>query len=59
MSSAGSYFVIPRDLYPPLEQGAVIISNTAQRAAVHKLLDFLLSPPIQAQLAKSGLTPVR
>ncbi len=59
LSSVGSYFVIPRDLYPPIEQGAVIVSNTKQRAAVHKLLDFLLSPPVQAELAKCGLTPVK
>ncbi|MGD0155748.1 MAG: molybdate ABC transporter substrate-binding protein [Terracidiphilus sp.] len=59
LSADGSYFVIPRDLYPPIEQGAVIVSNTKQRAAAHKLLDFLLSPAIQAQLAKSGLTPVK
>jgi molybdate transport system substrate-binding protein len=59
LSASGAYFVIPRDLYPPIEQGAVIVSNTSQRAAVHKLLDFLLSPPVQAQLAKSGLTSVK
>ncbi len=59
LAADGSYFIVPRDLYPPIEQGAVIVSNTRQRAAAHKLLDFLLSPPIQAQLAKSGLTPVR
>jgi molybdate transport system substrate-binding protein len=58
LSASGSYFVIPRNLYPPIEQGAVILSKTTQRAAAHKLLDFLLSPPIQAQLAKGGLTPV-
>jgi len=58
MASSGAYFVIPRDLYPPIEQGAVIVSNTTQRAAAHKFLDFLLSPSIQAQLAKAGLTPV-
>jgi molybdate transport system substrate-binding protein len=58
LSSSGAYFVIPRDLYPPIEQGAVIVSKTSQRAQVHKLLDYLLSAPIQAQLAKSGLTPV-
>jgi ABC-type molybdate transport system substrate-binding protein len=58
MMADGAYFVMPRDLYPPIEQGAVIVSNTTQRAAVHKLLDYLLSAPIQAQLAKSGLTPV-
>jgi molybdate transport system substrate-binding protein len=59
MQANGSYFVIPRNLYPPIEQGAVIVSSTKQRAAVHKLLDFLLSPPVQAELAKSGLTPVK
>jgi len=59
LSADGTYFVVPRDLYPPIEQGAVIVSKTSQRAAAHKLLDFLLSPPIQAQLEKSGLTPVR
>jgi molybdate transport system substrate-binding protein len=58
MASSGAFFVIPRDLYPPIQQGAVIVTNTTQRAAAHKFLDFLLSPPIQAQLAKSGLTPV-
>ena len=59
LAADGSYFIVPRDLYPPIEQGAVIVSNTTQRAAAHKLIDFLLSPPIQAQLAQSGLTPVR
>ena len=59
LSADGSYFVIPRDLYPPIEQGAVIVSNTKQRGAAHKLLDFILSPAVQAELAKSGLTPVK
>ena len=58
LAASGNYFVITRDLYPPIEQGAVIVSRTTQRAAAHKLLDFLLSAPVQAQLAKSGLTPV-
>jgi molybdate transport system substrate-binding protein len=59
LSAAGTYFLIPRELYPPIEQGAVIVSKTSQRPAAHKLLDFLLSSPIQAQLAKAGLTPVK
>jgi molybdate transport system substrate-binding protein len=59
LANSGSYFVIPRDLYPPIEQGMVVVSKTTQREAAHKLMDFLLSPPIQAQLAKSGLTPVK
>ena len=58
MASSGSYFVIPRDLYPPIEQGAVILSKSQQREQAHKLLEFLLSAPVQDELAKSGLTPV-
>jgi len=58
LASAGNYYVIPRDLYPPIEQGAVIVSKTQQREAARKLLDFLLSAPVQSMLAKSGLTPV-
>jgi ABC-type molybdate transport system substrate-binding protein len=49
---------MPRELYPPIEQGMVIVSKTTQRAQVHKLLDYLLSAPIQAELARAGLTPV-
>jgi molybdate transport system substrate-binding protein len=59
LSADGSYFAIPRGLYPPIEQGAVIVSKTTQRAAARKLLDFLLSPAVQAQFARSGLTPVK
>ena len=58
MMSAGSYFVIPRNLYPPIEQGAVILNKTKHREAAHRLLDYLLSAPVQSILAKSGLAPV-
>lgn len=58
LSANGRYFIIPKDLYPPIEQGAVIVTRTTQRAAVHKLLDYLLSHPVQKQLADAGLTPV-
>src|ERR1035437_252844 len=59
LAADGAYFVIPRDLYPPIEQGAVIISSATERVAAYKLLDYLLTPPVQAQLAKGGLTPAR
>ncbi len=59
LAESGAYFVIPRDLYPPIEQGAAIILKTTQPDAARKLLEYLLSPPVQAQLGKSGLTPVR
>ncbi len=58
LASAGRYFVIPRNLYPPIEQGAVVIRGSAQRSAAQKLLEYFLSAPVQAKLAKGGLTPV-
>lgn len=57
LKADGSYFVIPQNLYPPIEQGAVVIRNTPQRAAANRFLEFLLSPAVQAELAKGGLTP--
>jgi molybdate transport system substrate-binding protein len=58
LAANGDYFVIPRDLYPPIEQAAVVIKQTRQQAAARRLLDYLLTPSIQAELANSGLTPV-
>lgn len=59
LRSDGTYFVIPSDLYPSIEQGAAIVNNTKLRTAARRLLDFLLSPPIQAQFGNSGLAPAK
>ncbi len=59
MRSDGTFFRIDASLYPPIEQGAVVISKSPHRNDAHKLLEYLLSIPVQAQFAKSGLTPVR
>lgn len=58
LSSIGSYFIIPRNLYPPLNQAAIVVKNSVQRTAAEKLLNFLLSAPIQAEMAERGLTPM-
>src|SRR5580658_9039930 len=42
LAKDGVYFVVPRDLYPPIEQGAAIVSKTTQRPQAHKFLDYLL-----------------
>jgi molybdate transport system substrate-binding protein len=59
LSASGSYFEMPRDLYPPIQQGAVILSHSKQRDEARKLLQYLLSGSVQAELARAGLTPVR
>ena len=58
LAASGGFFILPRNLYPPIEQGAVVLKHISQRANAQKLLAFLLSAPVQAQLAQSGLTPV-
>lgn len=59
LSTAGRYFVMPRDVYPPIEQGAVVLRQSAHAADAQKLLDFVLSAAVQQQLARAGLTPVK
>lgn len=59
LAGSGSYFVIPRNLYPPIEQGSVVLKNAHQKSSAHKLLDYLLTPTVQAQLANGGLVPVK
>jgi molybdate transport system substrate-binding protein len=58
LSAIGSFWVVPASLYPPIEQGAAIVTKSTQQANARRFLEFLLSPPIQLELAKSGLTPV-
>lgn len=58
LAANGRYFVMPRDAYPPIAQGAVVLKRSQQRQTAHKLLNMLLTPAVQAQFAKSGLTPV-
>jgi molybdate transport system substrate-binding protein len=59
LSADGAYWTVPANLYPPIEQGAVIVSKTTQRQSALRFLQYLLSPAVQAELKKSGLTPAR
>lgn len=54
----GHYMVMPRDSYPPILQGAIVLKNSSNRTLTHQLLNFLLSPSIQKELAARGLEPV-
>lgn len=51
----GNYFTIPRDLYPPIEQGAVVLKRSSDRHGAHQFLNYLLSQPIQEHLSANGL----
>jgi molybdate transport system substrate-binding protein len=55
----GSYVLIPRDAYPALAQGAVVLKHSPGAGGGQMLLEFLLSPAQQKQLAQRGLQPVK
>ncbi len=57
---SGHCVVVPQDAYPPILQGAVIVKRAgANSADAHRFLDFLMSAPIQSQLADRGLAPAK
>lgn len=59
LKEVGSYYLIPRDLYPPIEQGAVILKRSQDSRGAHQLLNYLLSRPVQDHLNSSGLASVK
>jgi molybdate transport system substrate-binding protein len=60
LKASGHYVVVPRDAYPPILQGAVVVKRAgANSADAQRFLDFLLSAQIQSQLAERGLAPAK
>ncbi len=58
MRNSGHYIVVPRDAYPPILQGLVVVKRAGgNSAAAHRLMDFLASPAITRELEASGLDP--
>ena len=59
MKASGHYVLVPRDAYPPILQGAIVVKNAQNAEAARKFLDFLASAPIMYQLEAAGLAPPR
>lgn len=56
LRSEGSFIEMPRDSYPPIIQGAVVIKRTgAEVQSAQAFLDYLLSTPVQEELSRQGL----
>ena len=56
MKSAGSYWLIPAEAHPPLEQGAVIMKQSKQQDAARHFLQFMQSPQGQELMTRYGFT---
>ena len=58
LQAEGSYVEMPGSSYPPILQGAVVLKGKNSTDA-QKLLDFLLSPAVEEELAARGLKAPR
>jgi molybdate transport system substrate-binding protein len=56
MKPRGRYVEIPVDLYPPLQQAAVILASSSHKKAAVDFLTFLKSPAAQKIFEGYGFT---
>lgn len=56
MKSAGSYWEIPAEAHPPLEQGAVVMKQSKHQELARSFLGFLQGPQGQEIMTRYGFT---
>ena len=56
MKSAGSYWEIPAEAHPPLEQGAVVMKQSKNQELARSFLGFLQGPQGQEIMTRYGFT---
>lgn len=54
MKSAGTYVEIPESFHPPIEQAAIIVSTSRQKAIAARFIEFLKQPDSVRQLQAYG-----
>jgi molybdate transport system substrate-binding protein len=54
MQGKGKYWIVPRDDYPPLEQGVVILSHARHKKEAKEFVAFIKTKPIAELLRKYG-----
>jgi molybdate transport system substrate-binding protein len=59
LKSVGTYIEIPASLYPPIEQAAVILSRSKQKAVAQQFVDFLKEPESARILQSYGFVVPR
>lgn len=56
MRGQGKYFVIPQQLYPPLQQAGVILSHSQHLKLANRFMDFLKTPEVKSLLKQYGFS---
>jgi molybdate transport system substrate-binding protein len=56
LAASGTFFAIPAAAHPPIEQGAIVVSATKNRAAADRFLAYVKGPDAQTTLRSFGFT---
>jgi len=56
MKSKGTYWEIPSDAHPPLEQGAAILKSSKQQETAKQFLEFMRGTQGQEIMKRYGFT---
>jgi molybdate transport system substrate-binding protein len=56
MKDQGRYFEVSQDLYPPLQQSAVILSHSQHKELAARFMDFLKTDEIRSLLKQYGFS---
>jgi molybdate transport system substrate-binding protein len=54
LAGRGAFAPVPADLYPPIEQGAVVLRRAGNHALASSFLEFVLGPEGRAVLDRYG-----
>jgi molybdate transport system substrate-binding protein len=54
IADKGRYFEIPQDMYPPLDQGAIVIKASQKKEQAKQFLEFLKTPESVALMQRYG-----
>jgi molybdate transport system substrate-binding protein len=54
MADKGRYFEVPQDLYPPIDQGAIVIKSSQKKNEAKQFLAFLKTPESVATMQRYG-----
>lgn len=54
LQSAGTFWLIPQDAHPSIDQGAVIVNTSKNRAAAQRFLEFVQTPAARSVMKRYG-----
>ena len=56
MKSPGEYWAVPLDAYPRINQAAVVLTHSKQKASARKFLEFFRTPEATSLLSRYGFS---